>query len=151
MHETSHTYCFWAFGEKTPSLLFMLRKEKDPCFIKISMLHKEGSLLLWQGWWSCISRSLLCALAHFHFYEAFAEEQLRIRFSCHWCDMMYDVMLCKMMWWYDAKNDANAEDSHPHAHTETHNLCVPLGTIEVSLPFIFRFHRLFFGVSSTSP
>jgi hypothetical protein len=25
---------FLAFGEKTPSLLFMLRKEKDPCFVK---------------------------------------------------------------------------------------------------------------------
>ena len=23
--------------------------------------------------------------------------------------MMYDVMLCGMMWWYDAKNDAMAE------------------------------------------
>jgi hypothetical protein len=25
---------FLVFGEKTPSLLFMLRKEKDPCFVK---------------------------------------------------------------------------------------------------------------------
>jgi hypothetical protein len=48
-------------------------------------------------------------------------------------------------------NDANAEDTHPHAHTGTHHLCVPLGMIEVSLPFIFRLHRLFFGVSSASP
>jgi hypothetical protein len=64
--------------------------------------------------------------------------------------MMYDVMLCGMMSRYDA-NDANAEDTHPHAHTGTHHLCVPLGTIEVSLPFIFWLHRLFFGVSSASP
>jgi hypothetical protein len=28
MHETLYTYRFLAFGEKTPSLLFMLRKEK---------------------------------------------------------------------------------------------------------------------------
>jgi hypothetical protein len=34
MHETLHTYHFLAFGEKTPSLLFMLRKEKYPCFAK---------------------------------------------------------------------------------------------------------------------
>jgi hypothetical protein len=27
MHEILHTYHFWAFGEKTPSLLFMLREE----------------------------------------------------------------------------------------------------------------------------
>jgi hypothetical protein len=26
-----------------------------------------------------------------------------------------------------------------------------LGTIKISLPFIFRLHRLFFGVSSASP
>ena len=35
--------------------------------------------------------------AHFHFDEAFSEDQLRIQFSCHWCNMMYDVMLCEMM------------------------------------------------------
>jgi hypothetical protein len=35
-----------------------------------------------------------------------------------------------------------------HTHAETHNLRVPLGTIKISLPFIFRLHRLFFGVSS---
>jgi hypothetical protein len=104
MHETLHAYRFWAFGEKTPSLLIMLRKEKDPCFAKISMLRKEGFLLLWQGWWICISRSLLRALAHFHFYEAFAEDQLRIQFVSLmqydvWCDVMWnDVMIrCKMM------------------------------------------------------
>jgi hypothetical protein len=64
--------------------------------------------------------------------------------------MMYNVMLCGMMLLYDV-NDANAEDTHPHAHTGTHHLCVPLGMIEVSLSFIFRLHRLFFGVSSASP
>jgi hypothetical protein len=36
---------------------------------------------------------------------------------------------------YDAMNDANAEDSR---HAETHNLRVPLGTIKISLPFIYR-------------
>jgi hypothetical protein len=41
MHESLYTYRFRAFGEKTPSLLFMLRKEKDPCFVKISMLRKN--------------------------------------------------------------------------------------------------------------
>jgi hypothetical protein len=65
--------------------------------------------------------------------------------------MMYDVMLCGMMWWYDEKYDANAEDTHPHAHTETHNLCIPLGTTEVFFVVYFRLHRLFFGVSSASP
>jgi hypothetical protein len=65
--------------------------------------------------------------------------------------MMYDVRLCGMMRSYDAKDDANAEDTHAHAHTGTHHIYVPLGTIGISLPFIFRLHRLFFGVSSASP
>jgi hypothetical protein len=34
MHETFFTYRFRAFGEKTPSLLFMLRKEELLCFVK---------------------------------------------------------------------------------------------------------------------
>jgi hypothetical protein len=38
-----------------------------------------------------------------------------------------------------------------HTHAGTHDLCVPLGTTKISLPFIFRLHRLFFGVSSASP
>jgi hypothetical protein len=46
-----------------------------------------------------------------------------------------------------AKNDANAEDTP----TLKHNLCVPLGTIKISLPLNFQLHRLFFGVSSASP
>jgi hypothetical protein len=41
MHETLYTYRFLAFGEKTPFLVFMLHKEKDPCFVKISMLRKN--------------------------------------------------------------------------------------------------------------
>jgi hypothetical protein len=28
---------------------------------------------------------------------------------------------------------------------------IPLGMTEISLPFIFRLHRLFFGLSSASP
>jgi hypothetical protein len=35
MHETLCTYRFLAFGEKTPFLLFMLRKEEFLCFVKI--------------------------------------------------------------------------------------------------------------------
>jgi hypothetical protein len=167
MHETLHTYRFWAFGEKTPSLLFMLRKEKDPCFAKISMLRKEGSLLLWQGW-CCISRSLLRALAHFHFYEGFIEDQLRIRFSCHWWDMMYDVMLCKMMWWYDAKWYwcRRHTPTHPHWNTQTlHPLridfwasslfifrckfCIPLGTTLELLRLLFRRNKFYIPLWTT--
>jgi hypothetical protein len=34
MHETFMYIPFLAFGEKTPSLLFMLRKEELLCFVK---------------------------------------------------------------------------------------------------------------------
>src|SRR5690242_15765537 len=37
------------------------------------------------------------------------------------------------------QNDTDAEDTHPHAHTGTHKLYIPLGTsFEPSSPFIFR-------------
>jgi hypothetical protein len=36
--------------------------------------------------------------------------------------------------------------SKTHAHVETHNLCVPLGTIKISLLFIFqRYFRIDFS------
>jgi hypothetical protein len=38
-----------------------------------------------------------------------------------------------------------------HAYEATSKLFIPLGMTEISLPFIFRLRRLFFGVSSTSP
>jgi hypothetical protein len=75
--------------------------------------------------------------------------------------MMYDVMLCEMMRWYDAKNDANAKDIHPRWNTQSlcplrndQNLfaayfsasplifwckfCIPLGTSFVLLRPLFR-------------
>jgi hypothetical protein len=42
-----------------------------------------------------------------------------------------------MMLWY--ANDVCAEDTHTHIPTVEHT---------ISLPFIFRLHRLFFGVSA---
>jgi hypothetical protein len=51
-------------------------------------------------------QNLFCSLARFHFFEAFSEGQHCIPFLCHWCNMMYDVMLCEMMWWcYAMQND----------------------------------------------
>jgi hypothetical protein len=35
-----------------------------------------------------------------------------------------------------------------HAYEATTKTFIPLGIIKVSLPFIFRLHRLFFGVSA---
>jgi hypothetical protein len=143
-------------------------KKKDPCFVTISMLRKNRSLLLWQGWWSCISRSLLCALAHFHFYEAFAKDHLRVRFSCHWCDMMYDVMLCRMMWWYDAKwcQCQRHTSTRPYWNTQAlHPLridfwasspftfwckfCIPLGTTLELLRLLFRQYKFCIPLGTT--
>jgi hypothetical protein len=41
MHETLCTYRFLALGAKTPSLLFMLRKEELLCPVGIFILRKE--------------------------------------------------------------------------------------------------------------
>jgi hypothetical protein len=38
-----------------------------------------------------------------------------------------------------------------HTYEATTITFIPLGMTGVSLPLIFRLHRLFFGVSSTSP
>jgi hypothetical protein len=36
------------------------------------------------------------------------------------------------------QNDEDAEDTHPHAHTETHKLRIPLGTTFELLHLLFR-------------
>jgi hypothetical protein len=107
-------------------------------------------------------QNLFCALAQFHVFEAFSEGQHCIPFLCHWCNMIYDVMLCKMMWWcYAMQNDICAEDTHSHPHSGIHNLfavyfsasplifgvsaltfrckfCIPLGTSFELLRLLFR-------------
>jgi hypothetical protein len=42
-------------------------------------------------------------------------------------------------------------NAQTHTYEATSITFIPLGMTEVSLPFIFRLHRLFFGVSSASP
>ena len=79
--------------------------------------------------------------------------------------MMYDVMLCEMMRWYDAKNDASAENTHPRWNTQSlrplrndQNLfavyflasplifrckfCIPLGTSFELICLLFRWYKL---------
>jgi hypothetical protein len=54
--------------------------------------------------------------------------------------MMYDVMLCKMMWWcYAMRKWYFVPKTHTH---------IPILEYTISLPFIFWLHRLFFGVSA---
>jgi hypothetical protein len=42
------------------------------------------------------------------------------------------------------QNDEDAEDTHPHAHTGTHKLCIPLGTTFELLRLLFRRYK--FGI-----
>jgi hypothetical protein len=122
MHETLYTYHFWAFGEKTPSLLFMLRKEKNPCLVQISRLRKEypyfvneGSLLLQQSWWSCTSSTLvLCLSTISYFWSIFRRSTLYpllvplMQYDVWSYAMRNDVMTwCKMMFMPKVHNHAS--------------------------------------------
>jgi hypothetical protein len=60
----------------------MFRKEKDPCFVKKD-IHVSQREIPFCDKANKNCRSLLRALAHFHFDEAFAENQFRIQFLCH--------------------------------------------------------------------
>jgi hypothetical protein len=42
-------------------------------------------------------------------------------------------------------------NAHSHTYEASSITFIPLGMTEISLSFIFRLHRLFFGVSSASP
>jgi hypothetical protein len=52
-----------------------------------------------------------------------------------WCNAIRNDV---MIWW---KNDEDAEDTHPHAHTRTHKLCIPLGTTLELLHLLFRWYK----------
>ena len=135
MHETLRTYRFWAFGEKTPSLLFMLREEY-PYSVKILCFVSNRSPLILK----------LIKLYFFktyfvpwhNFFETISEDQHCIPFLCHWCNMMYDVMLCE---WCDDVMVCEWSFCRRYTH-------IPSVEHTISLPFIFRLHRLFFGVSA---
>ena len=106
MHETLHTYRFWAFGEKTPSLLFMLHKEEllcfvknPPYFVKHQCFVNNKSLLPHQEWWNCDFQLTLCL-----FYKALPKDRPRFQLMLLmwydvWCDAMWDdVMIWCKKW-----------------------------------------------------
>ena len=136
------TYRFWAFGKKTPSLLFMLRK-KPPSMANLIRLYFPKFAFVPQ---------------HI-FIQVIAEDLLRTQSFCCWCDTMYDVMLCGMMRWYDTIWWWCRTYTHTRAHTGTHKtlhplrdvfgvfkLCIPLGTTLELLQLLFRWY-----LSSASP
>jgi hypothetical protein len=126
MHKI-YTYRFWAFGEKTSSLLFMRRKEKDP------FLCQRLIKLYFQKLTSCLStfsfwRSIYRRLASYSILVPL---------------MQYDV------WCNVVRNDEDAEDIHPHAHTGTHKLCIPLGTTLELLHLLFRWYKFCIPLGTT--
>jgi hypothetical protein len=138
MHEIYIHAVFWAFGEKTPSLLFMLRKENFPYAI------------VDEGWPHVVQyvcrRYMLCYNTFFlwfdkYFWRSNFPSSLRLFGDAKWC-----MMQCYAMW-YDGmmQNDVYAEDKkNPHEHTS--RLCIPLGTTLESFHLLLR--RYF---SSASP
>jgi hypothetical protein len=101
------TYRFWAFGKKTPSLLFMLRKEKmSPLLIEyLIFCHSCCIMILLTK--ICLlckilsTEGILCASAHyFIIHQIFPEKHvsfctifLLMRYDV-WCNAMRnDVMI----------------------------------------------------------
>jgi hypothetical protein len=91
MHETFMYIPFLSLRQKTPSLLFMLRKEELLCFVKKSSKHRKNInasstidfFLHIRADEVVFLQNLFCALAQFHFSEAFSEGQHCIPFLCH--------------------------------------------------------------------
>jgi hypothetical protein len=137
---------FLSLQRKSPFLLFMLRKERRSVVRKNKDIHaSEREIpLLCADWRSCNSKLTSCNFDNIFRKSAPYSILVSLMQYDVWCDAMRnDVMIwCKMIM---------MPKTHIHTPTLEHNLFVPLGTTGISLPFIFRLHRLFFGVSSASP
>ena len=126
MHETLHTYLFWAFGEKTPSLLFMLREEEFSFITTISVVFwwrisklRENILRSYKKVLCCLSNeatlllNLSCALARFSLFQNILRRSILYPLLVPHAICCMMLMLCKMMWWcYVMQNDICAEDTH---------------------------------------
>ena len=110
MHETLNTYHFWAFGEKTPSLLFMLREEKFLCITTMSIVLRwrisklrENILRSYTPKMKIVSP---CDLTRFSLFQSILPKINIVSPSCAICSMMYDayamrndaMMLCYVRW-----------------------------------------------------
>ena len=136
---------FWAFGEKTPSLLFMLREENLLYITRICILF----------WWRisklreivseaikkvlcCLSNEatllldLSCALARFSLFQNILRKSILYPLLVPHAICCMMLMLCRMMWWcYVMQNDICAENTHIPAIEHT----------------IFLYQRWLFAVS----
>ena len=141
MKSCVHTI-FWAFGEKTPSLLFMLREEDILRSCTISILLWWGSSMLRKN----ILRSCIPKLYNFdvtfskHPFEGW--EYLLLLPNAIWCMML---MLCKMMWWCYVMHVTFVPEIHIKY---IRKLCIPLGTsLELLRLLLRRYQRWLFAVS----
>jgi hypothetical protein len=80
--------------------------------MKLYFLKLTSCLSTCSFWWSIFRRS-----APYSILESLMQYDV-------WCDVM--------------RKDVDAEDTHPHAHTGTHKLCIPLGTTFELLHLLFR-------------
>jgi hypothetical protein len=117
---------FWAFGEKTPSLLFMLREENLLYITRISILLwwgisklRETILRSYKKVLCCLSNeatlllNLSCALARFSLFQNILQRSILYPLLVPHAICCMMLMLCKMMrWCYVMQNDICAEDTH---------------------------------------
>jgi hypothetical protein len=154
---------FWAFGEKTPSLLFMLREENlfyiaRICILlwwrisKLREIFSEAKKVL-----CCLSNEatllldLSCALARFSLFQNILRRSILYSLLVPHAICCMMLMLCKMMWWcYVMQNDICAADTYPcnRAHTLfisalTFRCKPPLGA---SSPFTFSGISVYFSL-----
>jgi hypothetical protein len=136
---------FWAFGEKTPSLLFMLREGNLLYITRISILLwwrisklRENILRSYKKVLCCFSNeatlllNLSCALARFSLFQNILRRSILCPLLVPHAICCMMLMLCKMMWWcYVMQNDICAEDTHIPAIEHT----------------IFLYQRWLFAVS----
>ena len=136
---------FWAFDEKTHSLLFMLREENLLYITRISILLwwrisklRENVLRSYKKVLCCLSNeatlllNLTCALAQFSLFQNILRRSILYPLLVPHAICFMMLMLYKMMWWcYVMQNDICAKNTHIPAIKHT----------------IFLYQRWLFAVS----
>jgi hypothetical protein len=114
MCETFILNVFWAASEKTPSFLFTLHEERNfpslPRRYWISCYDFCIPILLTKvpSLYKNISAKGISSVPIFHELAGIFEGAIFLLLHCFCrCKMMYDPMICNMIWWYDA-NDVYA-------------------------------------------
>ena len=137
MHETLHTYRFWAFGEKTPSLLFMLREEKIFMYNNVHNALMKNTQASWKHSPKLFSEDEDCVSLWlntiFTLSKHTSEDQYCVPFLCH---MQHDVWcLCYAKWCDDVMLRRWHLFREIHTYPRT----------------IFLYQRWLFAVSSAFP